>query len=413
MISAGIIVTGEEVLRGKTDEKNFKWLSVQLEALGIDVRGCMFVGDEKEDITDALKWADGRFDVVFITGGLGPTSDDITAEAAATFFNMGLELNYDALEQVKSFWNRINLNMPEKSEKQAFLPKNSFVIPNPIGSAPGFYIKYKKSLFFFLPGVPKEVKRIFKESIVDILEKELNLDRYTKERCIVTFGIIESKIMEKLQDFHKVYPDIKIGYRIKFPEVLLYLRNYGKSIQALKDATEWIAQKLGEKIVSTNGKGLPEVVGDVLRSKGFTLAVAESCTGGLIGHLITNVSGSSDYFLLGCVVYSNEAKKEVLEVKEDTLNSLGAVHEKTAIEMAVGVRKLAKSTFGLSTTGIAGPTGGSKEKPVGTICIGIAGPNGVRSFKFRFSFNDRLLHKKIFAYTALDLLRKEIFSFLT
>ncbi len=409
MIKAGIIITGNEVLKGKSEEKNFRWLSQKLDFLGIEVKRCVIVGDDALDIEKALKEMEGLMNLVIVTGGLGPTSDDITAEVAARFLNKKLVFNENAFEVIKRFWERMKRPLPEKAKKQALLPEGVDIIPNPIGSACGFFVKQKNTLFIFLPGVPREVKSMFESNVIDLLKREFDIKPIKKESCIVTFGIVESKLMEELKDFEILFPKIKLGYRIKFPEVLLYLTNLEEDVEVLNRAVNWIEKKLSDKVVSVEGESLPFVVGKLLKRGGYTLAVAESCTGGLIGHLITNVPGSSDYFLLSCVTYSNEAKMRILGVKEDTLRKYGAVHEKTAEEMALGVKKIAQADFSLATTGIAGPTGGSKEKPVGTICIGIATPTSLKSYRYTFNFNDRLLHKRIFAYTALNLLRKALF----
>ena len=407
MIKASIIITGNEVLNGKTEEKNFRWLSQRLNSLGIEVKKCVIVGDDPLDIENALKEMEGVVDAVIVTGGLGPTSDDITAEVAARFLNKKLVFNESAFEVIKKFWERMGRPLPEKAKKQAFLPEGVNIIENPIGSACGFFVKQKNTLFIFLPGVPREVKSMF-ESVIEILKREFDIKPIKKEVCIVTFGIVESKLMEELKDFDVLFPEIRLGYRIKFPEVLLYLTNLGEDVEVLNRAMDWIKERLADKVVSVEGESLPVVIGRLLKRGGYTLAVAESCTGGLIGHLITNVPGSSDYFLLSCVTYSNEAKMKVLGVKEETLKRYGAVHEKTAEEMALGVKKIANSDFSLATTGIAGPTGGSKEKPVGTICIAVCTPSSLKSYRYTFNFNERLLHKRIFAYTALDLLRKSL-----
>jgi nicotinamide-nucleotide amidase len=234
---------------------------------------------------------------------------------------------------------------------------------------------------------------------------------------LTTFGISASAVTETLRDFDRRFPQIRLEVRDVFPEVHLHLRprqNSAKIIEdALRRAIDWIRQQLGAHLLSAQGKPLEAVVGELLKRLQASVAVAESCTGGLISHLLTNVSGSSDYFLMAAVTYANSAKQQLLGVSEKTLRSCGAVHESTAAEMAAGIRRICGASYGLATTGIAGPAGGSREKPVGTLCVGLAGPEGVDSRRFFFSFPDRLMNKKIFAATALDLLRRNMLTRLT
>ncbi len=236
-------------------------------------------------------------------------------------------------------------------------------------------------------------------------------------QILTTFGLSESAVNEALANIDRCYPQIAIEVRAEFPEVHVWLRPRGslgkKPENTLRDAVVWSRRQLGVHFLSADGKSLEAVVGEQLCRARASLAVAESCTGGLISHLLTNVSGSSDYFLMAGVTYSNAAKQQLLGVSEATLHSCGAVHEKTAAEMAVGIRRIAGSSYGLATTGIAGPTGGSKEKPVGTLCVGLAGPQRVESRRFAFSLPDRLSNKKIFAATALDFLRKALLEEVT
>lgn len=232
------------------------------------------------------------------------------------------------------------------------------------------------------------------------------------EIIITTFGISEPTVNETLEGFERRFPQIRIETQEVFPEVHLRLSPRLSSEKVhedvLRDAIGWSRQQLGAHFLSAQGESMEAVVGCLLRRLQVSVAVAESCTGGLISHLLTNVPGSSDYFLMAGVTYSNKVKQQLLGVSEQTLRRCGAVHENTAAEMAVGIRRISGASYGLATTGIAGPTGGSREKPVGTLCVGLAGPQGVNSRKYVFAFPDRLMNKKIFAATALDLLRKQL-----
>ena len=232
-------------------------------------------------------------------------------------------------------------------------------------------------------------------------------------KVLTTFGLSASAVNETLADFSRRYPQLHIKTQAAFPEMHLHLRT-GESIESdVEDAVEWMRRQLGAHLLSAEGKSLEAVVGDLLRELGASVAVAESCTGGLISHLLTNVSGSSDYFLLAAVTYSNAAKQKLLGVSKQTLQSCGAVHENTAAEMASGIQRISGADYGLATTGIAGPTGGSRQKPVGTLCVGLAGPQGVESKLYSFTFAQRLMNKQIFAATALDLLRKRLLKRVT
>ena len=234
---------------------------------------------------------------------------------------------------------------------------------------------------------------------------------------LTTYGLSETAVNKALAGFARRFPQIRIEVKEVFPEIHVRLDPRGSAGQGSGDeiraAVNWSRQQLGERLLSADGQSLEEVVGDLLHRLQASIAVAESCTGGLISHLLTNVSGSSDYFLMAGITYSNEAKHRLLGVSEETLQSVGAVHENTAAEMALGVRRISGATYGLATTGIAGPTGGSVEKPVGTLCVGLADPEGVACRRYSFSMPDRLSNKKMFAAAALNLLRKRLLTRIT
>jgi nicotinamide-nucleotide amidase len=238
-----------------------------------------------------------------------------------------------------------------------------------------------------------------------------------KERILTSFGLKESAAWDLLEDLKSKFPQIRAEVKHNFPEIQLRLSSGhtpgNKTDDLLREALDWSRKQMGAYFLSAEGESLEAVVGCLLRELQLTVSVAESCTGGLISHMLTNVSGSSDYFLMAGVTYANQAKKKLLGVSEETLRRCGAVHERTAEEMAVGIRNLSGADYALATTGIAGPTGGSREKPVGTLCVGLAGSSGVESRRFRFSFPERLKNKKIFAATALDMLRKRLLRRLT
>jgi nicotinamide-nucleotide amidase len=408
-----ILATGDEIRTGAAIDSNSAHIAQVLKQAGLEAIRHSCVGDDMDMIVSVLKEIGGRADVAVVTGGLGPTRDDITAEAAAKAKGVELVLNRSALGVVENFFKTRKRAMSPSNKKQAMLPMGAESLYNPIGSAPGFLLKIDRCSFFFVPGVPFEMKRMLSDEVLPRIDK---LGGGTGELSLVktlsTFGLTESVIGELLTGLSAEFPEITPGFRSKFPEIQVKLYIKGKDEQVLHKVLEKASQsvlgKLGENIFSMNGRSMEAVVGGLLAGKEATLAVAESCTGGLISHLLTNVPGSSGYFLFSGITYSNEAKKKVLGVSSEVLQKYGAVNEETVKKMAQGARRVAGATYGLATSGIAGPDGGTDEKPVGTVCIGLATPHDVKGFRFVFPFNTRLMNKRIFAMKALDLLRREL-----
>jgi nicotinamide-nucleotide amidase len=292
-------------------------------------------------------------------------------------------------------------------------PDGAEWILNPIGTAPGFLLKMTRCWFFFLPGVPVEMRRMMSEAVLPRIENRLGKDRsVSMTRTLSMFGITEAETGERLEGIPKEFPDVKAGFRAAFPVIQVTLHARGKEETALRrkleEACKWASNQIGSAVFSLDGNSMEVEIGNLLRRKNATLGVAESCTGGLISDWITNVSGSSDYFLFSGVTYSNDAKIKVLGVSPDTLATYGAVHEETAKEMAAGARRLCGATYGLSTTGIAGPGGGTPEKPVGTVCIGLATAETNKAKRYQFPYPERLRNKAMFAMMALNLLRQEL-----
>jgi len=408
-----ILATGDEIRTGAAVDSNSAHIAQVLEHAGLEATRHTCVGDEMDMMVSILKEIGSRADVAVVTGGLGPTVDDITAAAAAKAKGVERVLNRSALRVVENFFKSRKRDMGPSNKKQAMLPMGAESLNNPIGSAPGFFLKIDRCSFFFIPGVPFEMKRMLSDEVLPRIRK---LGGGTSELSLVktlsTFGLAESVIGELLTGLSEEFPEITPGFRSKFPEIQVKLYIRGKDDQILRkileEASLWVLGKLGENIFSMDGSSMQTVVGGHLTAKQATLAVAESCTGGLISHLLTNVPGSSGYFLFSGVTYSNQAKTKVLGVSSEILKQYGAVHEETVKQMAQGVRQVAGATYGLATSGIAGPDGGTDEKPVGTVCIGLATPNDVKGFGFVFPFNTRLMNKRIFAMKALDLLRREL-----
>lgn len=410
---AEILSTGEEIRSGATVDTNSAYIAQALEKSGIEVVRHNCVGDDMDAIAMTLREIGRRAQTAVVTGGLGPTVDDLTAAAAARAAGVELVLNSAALEAMQAYFKARNRMMTPSNEKQALLPGGAECLLNPVGTAPGFSLKIGKCLFFFLPGVPFEMRKMMADSVIPRLEALQGKAReYAVTRTITTFGLTESATGEKLAGFDGAFSDIKLGFRVKFPEIHIKLYGSGHNESALADrleaASNWVIAQLGERVLSVEGDSMETVIGRLLKQKRASVAVAESCTGGLISHWLTNVPGSSDYFLFAGVAYSNSAKMNVLEVSPATLQKFGAVHEETVKEMASGVKRIAGATYGLATSGIAGPDGGTDEKPVGTLCIGLATPDAVTGHRFFFPFGHRLRNKEIFAVSALDTLRREL-----
>lgn len=266
---------------------------------------------------------------------------------------------------------------------------------------------------FFLPGVPYEMKQMLSKHVIPkVIGLQADGRMHSRVKTITTFGLPESIAGEKMAGVEAAFPNVKLGLRAKFPQIQVKLygrdKDFSRLEETLENAAQWAVERLGQHVISESGEPMEMVVGDLLRKRSATLALAESCTGGLLANWLTNVAGSSDYFLFSGVTYSNRAKIDVLSVNPETIETHGAVHEQTAREMAEGARRLSGATYGISTSGIAGPDGGTADKPVGTVCIGFAGPNGSFGKRRHFHFGKRLMNKKMFAMAALDVLRKEM-----
>jgi nicotinamide-nucleotide amidase len=351
--------------------------------------------------------------VAVVTGGLGPTSDDITALAVARASGKTLVENQDAVDFIEQYFKTRNRAINPSNRKMALLPEGARILNNHAGTAPGFSLTINQCVFYFLPGVPREMEIMLDR---EVLPRMIKL-KDTSTMCypvkhITTFGLPESEVNERMRPFKEAFPGLILGFRAIFPEIHIKIYGKGEDEKALdlemESATRWVAEKMDHSVLSLCGEPMEAVAGRLLLDKKATLALAESCTGGLIANRLTDVAGSSGYFLFSGVTYANEAKIKVLGVSPETLEKFGAVHEQTAKEMALGARQVAGATYGLSTSGIAGPDGGTPEKPVGTVCIGLATPGGAKGWRFQLSGGERLRNKTLFAVKALDLLRREL-----
>jgi nicotinamide-nucleotide amidase len=410
-MQAEILATGDEIRTGALVDSNSASIAELLEQNGIEVTRHLAVGDDLPMLVAVLKEIGGRADVAVVTGGLGPTQDDLSAEAAAQAAGAPLVPDARALEEIEAFFRKRGRPMSDSNRKQAFFPQGARCLYNALGTAPGFQIRIDRCTFFFLPGVPHEMRAMLHEEVLPAVQAlQGTASQFRLTRVVSTFGLPESIVGERVAAISSLFPEIKLGLRAKFPEiqVKLYLNSadaaQGEAI--LAEAVQWARQRLTPNVFSVDERSMAAEVGELLRRRGATLAVAESCTGGLIANWLTNTPGSSDYFLFSAVVYANDSKVKVLGVSEETLARKGAVDEETARQMAEGARRAAGATYGLATTGIAGPGGGSAEKPVGTICSALAGPEETISRRLTLSFGQRQMNKQMFAMLALDLLRR-------
>jgi nicotinamide-nucleotide amidase len=410
---AEILATGEEIRSGALIDSNSSHIAQKLEEAGIRVVRHTSVGDDLNALVSILNEIAKRSDLAVVTGGLGPTADDMTAEAVAKAAAVNLVFDPLALKSVEAFFAARNRKMTDINRKQAMLPEGSKCLSNPVGTAPGFCLTLNQCLFFFLPGVPHEMRQMLATSVLPDIFKLLGKNRnFYRVKTISTFGLTESLTAERLYGFESAFANVKLGLRAKFPEIQIKLYASGLNEDDLSarlaDTTRWVVEKIGNHVFSENGDPMEKVIGDLLRKRNETLAVAESCTGGLISNMITDVPGSSDYFVFSGITYANQAKEEILGVSSSTITKYGAVHEQTAKEMAAGVRHISGATYGLSTSGIAGPDGGTKDKAVGTVCIALASPHGTVGHRFSFSNYNRLMNKQIFSMMALDTLRRKL-----
>lgn len=415
-----IVTTGDEIMSGNVVDTNSAWLADKCWMLGHEVVWHGGVGDRADAIGDACLLAGERAEAVFVTGGLGATLDDITVESAAKAFGKKMVLHEDIWRGIQDFFKRVGRECTENNKRQAFLPEGGKPLTNTVGTAPGVQVKFGKAVFFFLPGVPKELFQIFNDSILPWLAERSGENVY-EQRFLKCFGIPEASFDERLKGLE--LGDVRLSFRVTFPEVKIKLVSRGnvaegfslpKSNGTLKGSAtnilnveQHIRERIGEYIFGTDDETMAEVVGKLLLKNKKRLAVAESCTGGLIAHMLTNIPGASNWFERGVVSYSNESKVQLLGVKEATLEQHGAVSEACAREMAEGVRKISGAELGLAVTGIAGPTGGTKEKPVGTVHIALASSKGTGHVERRFS-RDRESFKLIAVYEALDLVRRKL-----
>ena len=407
MISAEIISIGNELLSGLTVNSNSSWIAKKLTDIGVSVNWITTIADITEEIEFALKTACSRADIILCTGGLGPTPDDITKNTVCKFFQTKLVLHQPTLENVIQIFKRRNIKMPEINRGQAMVPENAKIISNKLGTAPGLLFTRQKRTYAFMPGVPKEMKSMIDPEIINILKKTYKLIPF-QTHLIRTTGIAESTLFEKLNPIFEKYPDIAVSYLPKFTGVDICLKYHSadeSKIANVKKLSALCRETIGSYIYTEKEKELQEILAVQLKKRSLTLAVAESITGGLIADRITDVPGSSAYFLGSVITYSNKSKIDQLQVAPETLTKYGAVSEQTVKEMVSGIQKLFQSNCAIASTGIAGPTGATETKPVGLCYLAAACNDKIIARKYNFG-KDRRINKERGTTAGLELLRR-------
>lgn len=397
-----ILSTGDELTTGKVVDTNSAHIAERLFSLGLEVVAVLKVGDTKERLLWALDEALKRGDLVIGTGGLGPTADDLTTAMVAEYFGVGLRTDHAVADALKRRFEARGFPWTENNLKQAIFPESAAIVPNPVGTAPGFRIERGDKTLIWLSGVPREMEAMLKETVLPWVAAASG----AAEVSVATFkinGLTESKLDDLVKSV-TLPPEGRLSFRAHFPDLTLKLTVRGGNAGEFAGLTNEIRQMLGAHVYAEGDVTLEEIVGNQLRQKGWSLALAESCTGGVIAARITRIPGSSDYFKSSVVSYSNESKVHFLGVKQATLDRHGAVSRETALEMAEGALRTNNADVALSTTGVAGPGGGSEAKPIGTVWIGLARRDGSDARLFKFSGDrDRVINGA--AQSALNWLR--------
>jgi nicotinamide-nucleotide amidase len=413
-MKAAIITIGDELLIGQTIDTNSAWMGAELSKSGFDVYRITSVHDRREDIIYALNEAAGKIDVVLITGGLGPTSDDITKQTLCEFFNTHLVINQEVLKMIEEMMSHRNFPLNENNRRQAEVPESCRVLKNASGTAPGMWFEKDGTIYITMPGVPHEMKYLMNEYVLPELNK-----RFTSQiiihRNIMTYGSFEAKLAEILTTFEAGLPEnIKLAYLPASGVIKLRLTGTGSDNNSLtyliSEQVKKLYEIIPELIYGENEESLEMVIGKYLKLNNKTVSTAESCTGGEIAHMLTSVPGSSAYYKGSVVAYANSVKTQLLGVQEFIIDRYGAVSEQAIKEMAIGARSLFKTDYAVATSGIAGPDGGTNLKPVGTIWIAVASEKGIVSEKRVFG-NDRITNITRFSLAALNLLRKQIINY--
>jgi nicotinamide-nucleotide amidase len=409
---AVILSTGDEITSGRVVDSNSNYLADKLSEIGIDLVAVLTVGDVPDRLEWAWRTAVQMSDVVISTGGIGPTADDLTTETVARLTGKKLWRHEPSVEHMRRLFATVGRVMPENNIKQALFPETATIIPNPLGTAPGFRMEAAvnghTAHLVVLPGVPREMKPMMEDTVIPWLKQNRGSQTIFAVRTFQTFGISESGLDEAVAGLIKP-EEARVGFRASFPQISLRITVEdlpGKAEARLEELCQRVRSRIANYIYGEGDTSMEEVVGRLLAEKKLKLAVAESCTGGLIGHRLTNVPGSSAYFNGDLVTYSNEMKVSLLGVSAGTLAEHGAVSEQCVLEMAAGARQRGGADLAIATSGIAGPDGGSAERPVGTVCIALVAADGVtasRRYQFR---GTRDWVKLLTSQVALDWIRR-------
>lgn len=403
-----VITIGDELLSGRVVNTNASFIGEHLMAAGLEPVYQSAVGDSGETILQALSAATGRANIILTTGGLGPTHDDITKKILCKFFKRQLVFHEELLKELQEKYARQGLNMPPINQNQALLPQGAKFLENKIGSALGIVIEEDGRVLIAMPGVPSEMKMMLTEQAIPYLKQRFQ-PQFIVQRKLRTIGIIESAIFEKTKDIIEDKTPVKIAFLPSFRGVDIGLTVKADSLDQAQKSVDGMQtrfeEKIGKYVFGYDHDELPMVLGRLLKERKATLAVAESCTGGMLGKLLTDVSGSSEYFLGGIIAYSDAIKMKILNVPTIVIERHGAVSSETAKYMAEGVAKLAGSSIGLAITGIAGPGGATPEKPLGLTYISLVTPEGTTAREYHFGENRCRVRLRA-SYAALDLIRR-------
>lgn len=410
-VLAEIITIGDEILIGQVIDTNSAWIAKTLAPLGISIKQITSVSDDKTHIVSALNQAQQRVDIILITGGLGPTKDDITKNTLAEYFGSGLTMHEATLKRIEEIFSKRKLPLLESNKMQAYMPDLCVVLPNLIGTAPGMWFEQNQKVFVSLPGVPYEMKEIMEKEVIPRLKTRFVFPSIV-HRTFLTSGIGESFLAKRIATLEDSLPaHIKLAYLPHFSTVRLRFSASGSDTKKLEQELTQIKDKLymlaAPYIAADEDKRLQEVIGEELLQLNASVSTAESCTGGMVAHLLTSVPGSSRYFYGSVVAYHNQVKEQVLGVSTADLQAYGAVSKQVVEQMALGVAKLTGSRFAIATSGIAGPDGGSVEKPVGTVWVGVADGEAVFSKDYLLYGNREQVIERA-TLIGIEMLRKVI-----
>ncbi len=407
-VKAEIIAIGDELLYGQIMDTNSHWISQELDAVGVRVVRKTTVGDNRIDILTAFEEASKRADLILITGGLGPTQDDLTKPLLAEYFGCDIIEVPEAVAAVSSYFLRRGREMTPLNILQGHLPSCCTYVPNPVGTAPGMWFEQKGCYWMSMPGVPHEMKKLVKDFVLPKLAQVFDLP-VIYHKLVKTAGIGESWLADLIKDWENALPShIRLAYLPSLGHVKLRLTAFGTNKEQLQQEVaaqiQAVLPQIEKYVYGYDEETLETAIGKLLKNAGKTLALAESCSGGYVSHLITTVPGSSAYFQGAVVPYHNAFKEQLLGVNSETLTTHGAVSEETVAAMAKGVRSLFHADYGLASSGIAGPDGGTEDKPVGTVWIACAGPEGVETRKLQLT-QDRMLNIQLTGVAVLNLFR--------